>query len=185
MLSRLALAAALTIPLAACGSQGAQEETTEAAAEVAAAAQETPAAGASETPAPGASETPAADASATPSPSPSASASATPTPSPTPTKVAAAGPPDAFKQCTVCHKTTPGDNLIGPTLAGVYGAKAGHIAGFKYSPALLASGLTWNQANLDRYLADPKGVIPGGTMSFGGVKDDAKRKAIVDYLKTL
>ena len=48
-----------------------------------------------------------------------------------------------------------------------------------------SANLTWNAATLDRYLADPKAVVPGTSMAFAGVKDDAKRKAIVDYLKTL
>ena len=78
-----------------------------------------------------------------------------------------------------------GKNGIGPTLAGVFGARAGHIAGFDYSEAMESSGLTWNQGNLDRYLADPKGVVPGTKMAYPGLKDAAKRKAMVDYLKTL
>ena len=45
------------------------------------------------------------------------------------------------------------------------------------------SGITWNQASLDRYLTDPKGTVPGNKMAFGGVKDAAKRQAIIDYLK--
>jgi cytochrome c len=47
------------------------------------------------------------------------------------------------------------------------------------------SGLTWNAATLDRFLADPKGVVPGTKMTFPGLKDAAKRKAVVDYLKSL
>jgi cytochrome c len=46
-----------------------------------------------------------------------------------------------------------------------------------------ASGLTWNQATLDRYLTDPRGVVPGTKMAFGGVKDAAKRQEIIDYIK--
>ena len=184
MTSRFAIAAALAVALAACGSEPQETTETDAATTVAAEAAPVPAAG--ETPAPDASETPVADdtGAADPTPTPSASA-ATPTPAATPSKVAAAGPPEAFKQCAICHKTTPGDNLIGPTLAGVFGAKAGHIDGLKYSPAMESANLTWNAATLDRYLADPKAVVPGTSMAFAGVKDDAKRKAIVDYLKTL
>ena len=47
------------------------------------------------------------------------------------------------------------------------------------------SDLRWNQATLDRYLADPRGVVPGTKMAFGGVKDAAKRQEIIDYLKAL
>ena len=179
MISRFALAASLALALAACGSPADEaDEPTGAVAEPAAA--ETTAPG--ETPAAEETETPAAEP--TPSPTPTATAS----PSPTPTAAATAAAvsrPASFAQCAVCHKTEPGETGIGPTLAGVFGANAGHIAGFKYSQAMLDSGLTWNEATLDRYLTDPKAVVPGTTMAFAGVKDAAKRAEIIAYMKTL
>ena len=48
-----------------------------------------------------------------------------------------------------------------------------------------SSGLTWNAANLDAFLANPAGKVPGTLMGLAGIKDAAQRKAIVDYLKTL
>ncbi len=48
-----------------------------------------------------------------------------------------------------------------------------------------ASGLKWDDATLDAYLADPQKIVPGTKMSFGGIKDAAKRKAVIEYLKTL
>ena len=179
MISRFALAASLALALAACGSPADEaDEPTGAVAEPA--ADESPAPG--ETPAAEETETPAAEP--TPSPTPTATAS----PSPTPTAAATAAAvsrPASFAQCAVCHKTEPGETGIGPSLAGVFGARAGHVAGFKYSQAMLDSGLTWNQATLDRYLTDPKAVVPGTTMAFGGVKDATKRAEIIAYLKTL
>ena len=59
------------------------------------------------------------------------------------------------------------------------------VPGFEFSEAMKNSGLTWNQANLDRYLTDPRGVVPGTKMAFGGVKDAGKRQEIINYLKTL
>ena len=47
------------------------------------------------------------------------------------------------------------------------------------------ANLTWNAGNLDRYLENPQAIVPGTNMSFAGLKDAAKRKAVVDYLKTL
>jgi cytochrome c2 len=180
MILRPAVAAALTFALAACGSGDAPEEAAEAAGE--AALGETPAPAEAATPEDGA--TPAAEASetATPSPSPTATRAA-PTPAPTP--VAVSGPPDSFRQCAVCHKTERGQHGLGPSLAGVFGARAGHAAGFSYSPAMAESNLTWNQATLGRYLANPQGVVPGTTMAFAGVSDPADRAAIIAYLKTL
>jgi len=177
MLSRFAVAASLSLVLAACGSPA--EESDEPEAMATPEASETAAA-----PEAAASETPAAEASATPGPSPTPSASASPKPAASPS-VAAAGPPESFKQCAVCHSTERGQTLIGPSLAGIFGTRAGDVAGFKFSPAMMASGLTWNAATLDTYLTDPKKLVPGTTMSFGGVKDGAKRAEIIAYLKTL
>jgi cytochrome c2 len=188
----LVLALCSTLALAACGG-GAEEAddagvtVSEAGTGAATAPDAVPAAGdapATQDEVPGdedaAAETPAASPTATPS-----AAAAAPAAAPaTPTAVAAAKPPE-FAVCAACHSTEPGKNGLGPTLAGVYGAKAGHISGFDYSEAMNESGLTWNEGNLDRYLADPRGVVPGTKMAYPGLKDAAKRKAMVDYLKTL
>ena len=79
----------------------------------------------------------------------------------------------------------PGKTIIGPSLAGVYGRKAGAVAGFQYSDAMKGSGLAWNAGNLDSFLANPTGKVPGTLMGFAGIKDAAQRKAVIDYLKTL
>lgn len=176
MTSRLALAAALACALAACGGDNAAEEAGDAAAEAVATA--TP--GPTETAAPGAEATPADDATASPTPAATATAARA-----TPTPVAAAGPPESFKQCAICHKVEPGQHGLGPSLAGVFGARSAHAGGFNYSDAMESANLTWNQATLDRYLANPQGVVPGTTMAFAGVKDAAKRAEIIAYLKTL
>jgi cytochrome c len=88
-------------------------------------------------------------------------------------------------QCKACHSVEPGKNGIGPSLAGIFGDRAAIVPGFEFSDAMKNSGLTWNQATLDRYLTDPRGVVPGTKMSFGGVKDAAKRQEIINYLKTI
>jgi cytochrome c len=185
MISRFALAASLVLALAACGSPAEEaDEPTGAVNEPGPA--ET--AALSETVAEAAEvESPAAEPSATPSPTPTSTPTpaASKAPAAAATVAAAASPPASFAQCAVCHKTKPGETGIGPTLANVFGAKAGHVGGFKYSEAMLESGLTWNQATLDRFLTDPKAVVPGTTMTHGGVKDAAKRAEIIAYLKTL
>jgi cytochrome c2 len=76
-------------------------------------------------------------------------------------------------------------NGIGPSLAGIYGDRAATVPGYDFSDAMKSSGLTWNQGTLDRYLTDPRGVVPGTKMAFGGVKDAAKRQDIINYLKSL
>lgn len=128
------------------------------------------------------------DAAATPtataaSPSPSSTPSATQSAAPTP--VAAASPPAIFAVCGACHSVNPGDHGIGPSLAGVFGQKAGSQAGFDYSDPMKESGLTWNEATLNRYLENPREVVPGTTMAYAGLKNAAQRQAVVDYLKGL
>jgi cytochrome c2 len=164
-------ALALVVALAACGGGTEQSEQP--------AASDTPAATDSAAPTeaaatPTETATPTPTASATPTPTPSASAAPT---------TAAAVEPAAFAVCKACHSVEPGKNGIGPSLAGIYGDKAGTVPGYDFSDAMKGSGLTWNQATLDRYLTDPRGVVPGTKMGFGGLADAAKRQAIIDWLK--
>ncbi len=93
--------------------------------------------------------------------------------------------PVAFARCATCHRTEPGRNGVGPSLAGVYGAPAAHEPTYAYSRAMRESGLTWDEATLDAYLADPREVVPGTKMAFAGVRDPEERAAIIEYLKTL
>jgi cytochrome c len=78
-----------------------------------------------------------------------------------------------------------GKNRIGPTLFGVVGRKTGSVPGFHYSDANRNSHLSWDPATLDKYLENPRGVIPGTFMSFPGLKDAQKRHDVISYLETL
>lgn len=88
-------------------------------------------------------------------------------------------------QCATCHSPAAGKNLLGPSLFGVYGEKAGQVAGFHFTEANKNSGLTFDTATLDRYLASPRDVIPKTTMTYGGLKDAQKRADLISYLATL
>lgn len=92
--------------------------------------------------------------------------------------------PPAFAQCSSCHSVTPGKRGTGPTLAGVMGTKAGSASGFSFSPALRDSGLTWDRETMDRFLANPRGVVPGTRMTTA-VRAPADRQSIIDYLEQL
>lgn len=98
---------------------------------------------------------------------------------------AAAGQAVFKSQCGICHSVQAGRNMIGPSLAGIVGRKAGQEPNFHYSPANKSSGLTWDEATLDRYLTSPQTVVPHTIMTYGGLKDTAKRADLIAYLATL
>ncbi len=88
------------------------------------------------------------------------------------------------KKCMICHKFD-GANAVGPHLNGVVGRKAGVVEGYAYSDAMKNSGLTWDEATLGEYIADPKTKVPKNKMIFVGVKDETERKDLIAYLATL
>lgn len=91
-----------------------------------------------------------------------------------------------FKRvCFTCHTSEAGKNKIGPSLFGVVGRKAGTVSGFAYSQAMKSSDITWNDETIDKYIADPKKLVPGNKMAYNGVKKEDERKEIIAYLKTL
>lgn len=171
---------AAALALGACS--GSNEPATPAATE-AASATEAPMAATS--PAPVATETaPAPEATPSPTPTPTPSPSPTPTATtPPPVPVAAAAPPASFARCAVCHNAAKGaPDKLGPNLFGVYGHKMGQ-GSFAFSDAVKNAGLTLDDATLDKWLENPRALVPGNRMSFPGLKDPAKRKEIIDYLK--
>lgn len=89
-----------------------------------------------------------------------------------------------FQQCAACHSIQPGEHLTGPSLARAAGHKAGTAPGFqRYSEALKRSGITWDGASLDKWLANPEKLVPGNSMTFPGVRDASARQDLVAYLK--
>ena len=92
-----------------------------------------------------------------------------------------------FKKCGMCHQIGPdAKSLVGPPLTGVVGRKAASVPDFTYSPGLkkLAdSGLTWTDANLDKYLTDPKAMVPDSPMALA-LPDAADRADVIAYPKT-
>jgi cytochrome c len=89
-----------------------------------------------------------------------------------------------FRGCAACHSLEPNRNMTGPSLAGVWGRKAGSLASFeRYSPALKASGVTWNEKTLDQWLKNPAAFIPGNRMTFPGVRNAAARADLITFLK--
>ena len=88
-----------------------------------------------------------------------------------------------YKKCKTCHSLEAGKNKLGPHLAGVIGREAGSVEGFKYSKAMADSGLVWDEATLDAFLAKPKEVVPKSKMAFAGLKKEQQRQDLIAYLK--
>lgn len=93
-----------------------------------------------------------------------------------------------FQRCFSCHSVDPAErSLPGPNLAGVVGRRAGSLADFEYSPAMVAAGrqgLIWTAETLDRFLAAPEAVVPGTPMAPPpGLSAPDDRAAVIAYLR--
>ncbi len=85
-----------------------------------------------------------------------------------------------YQGCAACHSID--ENDIGPKHRGLVGRRAGSIEEYAYSPALKSSGLTWDEATLDRWLANPSALVPGTKMFFK-IDDAGNRADLIAYLK--
>lgn len=89
-----------------------------------------------------------------------------------------------FGACGACHSLQPDRNMTGPSLAGLWGRKAGSLASFsRYSPALKSADITWNDKTLDAWIDDPQHVVPGNQMPFSGIKDARERADLLAFLR--
>jgi cytochrome c len=89
-----------------------------------------------------------------------------------------------FRTCAPCHSLEPDRNMTGPSLANLWGRKAGGLSSFdRYSDALKSSGIIWDDRSLDGWLADPQRMVPDNEMPFEGIKDDRVRAVLLAFLK--
>ena len=87
-----------------------------------------------------------------------------------------------FRKCQACHSMEPGKNILGPSLSGIVGHKAGAEPSYNYSPAMKQANIVWDVAKLDAYLADPEKVVPGNKMPFPGLKTAQDRSDVIAFL---
>lgn len=91
-----------------------------------------------------------------------------------------------FRACAACHSLEPGRHMTGPSLANIWGRRAGTIDGFRrYSEALKGSGVVWNEKTLDQWMMSPRTYIPGNRMIFRGIDDHAERIDLIAFLKRI
>jgi cytochrome c len=82
-----------------------------------------------------------------------------------------------FQTCAACHTLEQGVHRTGPSLAGVFGRKAGAAEGFhRYSEALRSADLVWREDTLNGFLANPQAFLPGNRMTFRGIDDAQARR---------
>ena len=86
-----------------------------------------------------------------------------------------------FRKCQACHSMEPGKTILGPSLAGILGRKAGSYPGYSYSPAMKQADIVWDAKSLDAYLSDPQKVVPGNKMPFPGLKTDNDRADVIAF----
>ena len=91
-----------------------------------------------------------------------------------------------FGQCMACHSVEEGEHMTGPSLAHVWHRKAGTVEGFmRYSDALKSANVIWDEATLDKWLANPERFAPGTSMTFAGLKAPKDRADVAAYLRAV
>lgn len=88
---------------------------------------------------------------------------------------------EIYSRCLACHALAY--DRTGPRHCGLFGRRAGSVAGFDYSDAMRRSGIVWDRKSLDRFLAAPLAAVPGTSMGYAGVADAKERADLIAWLE--
>lgn len=92
-----------------------------------------------------------------------------------------------FKRCAACHAIgEDAQNKVGPKLNGIMGKTPGTQEEFSFSESLVqfGEGKIWSADLMAAWLKDPKSLVPGNRMAFGGIKDKKDLEDILAYLSS-
>jgi cytochrome c len=93
---------------------------------------------------------------------------------------------NSAKKCQACHTFNKGGrNLVGPNLWGVIGRPRASEAGFNYSAAMKGKGGNWTIDDLNQFITNPRGFVPGTNMTFAGIPRGTERADVIAYLNSL
>ena len=88
-----------------------------------------------------------------------------------------------YMVCKACHDVEAGlPHKVGPNLSGMFGREAGTAEGFKYTDAMVKSGIVWTPETMDAWLKQPGALVPGNGMAFAGIANDADRASLIAWL---
>ncbi|MEQ8405624.1 MAG: cytochrome c family protein [Oceanicaulis sp.] len=88
-----------------------------------------------------------------------------------------------WRRCQSCHTLPEGArHMVGPNLHGLFEREVGGAEGFRYSSALQQADFEWSPEQLDQWLADPRGFLPGNRMSFSGLRNEEDRTDLIAWL---
>ncbi len=91
----------------------------------------------------------------------------------------------AIKVCQACHTFGKGEpNRVGPNLYGVVGRPKHSEPGFNYSAAMKSQTGNWTPEDLDKFLSNPRGAVPGTNMTFAGLPRGKQRADVIAYLNS-
>ncbi|MEM6679027.1 MAG: c-type cytochrome [Pseudomonadota bacterium] len=90
-----------------------------------------------------------------------------------------------MRKCSICHTLTgDGGRKAGPSLANLFGRRAGTLPGYRYSEALTGSDIIWNAETIGAlFRQGPDVFTPGSKMPIQRIAKAADRADLIDYLR--